>query len=140
MKKLLLLMTILFTTYSSFSQTVTKTDSIVPLKVQTAKLVIKDILSGDGAKDELVEDNKVIDLQKNQIGFYIQKDSLKEQKIVNLGLMYDKATQQRDLAIDMSKSLEKELKLQQLKTKFYKAGSILGIGVAIITTSLYIIK
>ncbi len=133
-------MTILFTTYSSFSQTVTKTDSIVPLKVPTAKLVIKDILSGDGAKAELVEANKVIDLQKNQIGFYIQKDSLKEQKIVNLGLMYDKATQQRDLAIDMSKSLEKELKLQQLKTKFYKAGSILGIGVAIITTSLYIIK
>jgi hypothetical protein len=103
-------------------------------------LVIKDILSGDGAKAELVEANKVIDLQKNQIGFYIQKDSLKEQKIVNLGLMYDKATQQRDLAIDMSKSLEKELKLQQLKTKFYKAGSILGIGIAVITTSLYIIK
>ncbi len=103
-------------------------------------MVIKDILSGDGAKAELVEANKVIDLQKNQIGFYIQKDSLKEQKIVNLGLMYDKATQQRDLAIDMSKSLEKELKLQQLKTKFYKAGSILGIGIAVITTSLYIIK
>ena len=140
MKKLALLTIILFTTYSSFSQTVTKTDSIVPLKVPTAKLVIKDILSGDGAKAELVEANKVIDLQKNQIGFYIQKDSLKEQKIVNLGLMYDKATQQRDLAIDMSKSLEKELKLQQLKTKFYKAGSILGIGIAVITTSLYIIK
>ena len=103
-------------------------------------MVIKDILSGDGAKAELIEANKVIDLQKNQIGFYIQKDSLKEQKIVNLGLMYDKATQQRDLAIDMSKSLEKELKLQQLKTKFYKAGSILGIGIAVITTSLYIIK
>ena len=103
-------------------------------------MVIKDILSGDGAKAELVEANKVIDLQKNQIGFYIQKDSLKEQKIVNLGLMYDKATQQRDLAIDMSKSLEKELKMQQLKTKFYKAGSILGIGIAVITTSLYIIK
>ena len=103
-------------------------------------MVIKDILSGDGAKAELVEANKVIDLQKNQIGFYIQKDSLKEQKIVNLGLMYDKATQQRDLAIDMSKSLEKELRIQQVKTKFYKAGSILGIGVAIITTTLYIIK
>ncbi len=103
-------------------------------------MVIKDILSGDGAKAELVEANKVIDLQKNQIGSYIQKDSLKEQKIINLGLMYDKATQQRDLAIDMSKSLEKELKLQQLKTKFYKAGSILGIGIAVITTSLYIIK
>jgi hypothetical protein len=140
MKKLALLTIILFTTLSSFSQTVTKTDSIVPLKVPTAKLVIKDLLIGDGAKAELVEANKVIDLQKNQIGLYIQKDSLKDQKIGNLNLMYDKATQQRDLAIDMSKNLEKELKVQQMKTKFYKASSILGIGVAIITSTLYIIK
>jgi hypothetical protein len=140
MKKLALLTIILFTTLSSFSQTVTKTDSIVPLKVPTAKLVIKDLLTGDGAKAELVEANKVIDLQKNQIGLYIQKDSLKDQKIGNLNLMYDKATQQRDLAIDMSKNLEKELKVQQMKTKFYRASSILGIGVAIITSTLYIIK
>ena len=97
-------------------------------------------MRGDGVKSELVEANKVIDLQKGQIGLYIQKDSLKEQKIGNLNLIIDKTTQQRDLAIDMSKSLEKELKVQKLKTKFYKAGSILGIGVAIITTSLYIIK
>ena len=88
----------------------------------------------------MVEANKVIDLQKGQIGLYIQKDSLKDQKIGNLNLIVDRTTQQRDLAIEMSKSLEKELKVQQMKTKFYKAGSILGIGVAIITTTLYIIK
>jgi hypothetical protein len=82
----------------------------------------------------------VIDLQKGQIGLYIQKDSLKEQKIGNLNLVVDKTTQQRDLAIEMSKSLEKELKVQKMKTKFYKAGSILGIGVAIITTTLYLVK
>jgi hypothetical protein len=140
MKKLALLTIILFTTLSSFSQTVTKTDSIVPLKVPTARLVIKDLLQGDGAKSELVEANKVIDLQKGQIGLYIQKDSLKEQKIGNLNLVVDKTTQQRDLAIEMSKSLEKELKVQKMKTKFYKAGSILGIGVAIITTTLYLVK
>lgn len=140
MKKLMLLTIILFTTLSSFSQTDTKTDTIVPLKIPTAKLVIKDLLQGDGAKSELIEANKVIDLQKGQISLYIQKDSLKEQKITNLNLMFDKATQQRDLAIDMSKNLEKELKAQRLKTKFYKAGSILGIGVGIITTTLYILK
>jgi hypothetical protein len=140
MKKLALLTIILFTTLSSFSQTVTKTDSIVPLKVPTARLVIKDLLKGDGAKSELIEANKVIDLQKGQISLYVQKDSLKEQKIFNLNTIIDKTTQQRDLAIDMSKNLEKELKVQQLKTKFYKAGSILGIGVAIITTTLYLVK
>ena len=115
-------------------------DSIVPLKVPTAKLVIKDILSGDGAKAELVEANKVIDLQKGQIGMYIQKDSLKEQKIFNLNTIIEKKDQQISLYDNMSKDLQKELKVQQFKTKFYKAGSILGIGVAIITTTLYIIK
>jgi hypothetical protein len=40
----------------------------------------------------------------------------------------------------MAKDLQKELKVQQFKTKFYKAGSILGIGVAIITSTLYILK
>jgi hypothetical protein len=140
MKKLALLTIILFTTLSSFSQTVTKTDSIVPLKVPTAKLVIKDLLQGDGAKAELVEAYKVIDLQKGQMGLYVQKDTLKDQKISNLNLIVDKTTQQRDLAIDMSKSLEKELKVQQLKTKFYKASSFVGIAVAVITTTLYIVK
>jgi hypothetical protein len=140
MKKLQLLTIILFTTLSSFSQTVTKTDSIVPLKVPIAKLVIKDLLQGDGAKQELLEANKVIDLQKGQITLYSQKDSLKDQKILNLNTIIDKTTQQRDLAIDMSKSLEKELKVQQLKTKFYKAGSFVGIAVAIITTTLYLVK
>jgi len=140
MKKLALLTIILFTTYSSFSQTVTKTDSIVPLKVPTAKLVIKDLLQGDGAKAELVEANKVIDLQKGQIGLYIQKDTLKDQKIGNLNTIIEKKDQQISLYDNMAKDLQKELKVQQMKTKFYKAGSILGIGVAIITTTLYLVK
>ena len=46
---------------SGFSQTDTKSDSIVPLKIPVAKLVIKDILSGDGAKAELKEVYKVLD-------------------------------------------------------------------------------
>ena len=140
MKKLLLLTIILFTTLSSFSQTVTKTDSIVPLKVPTAKLVIKDLLKGDGAKAELVEANKVIDLQKGQITLYVQKDSLKEQKIGNLNTIIDKKDQQISLYDNMTKDLQKELKVQQMKTKFYKASSFVGIAVAVITTTLYLVK
>jgi hypothetical protein len=140
MKKLALLTIILFTTLSSFSQTVTKTDSIVPLKVPIAKLVIKDLLRGDGAKSELVEANKVIDLQKGQIGLYVQKDSLKEQKIGNLNTIIEKKDQQISLYDNMSKDLQKELKVQQMKTKFYKASSFVGIAVAVITTTLYIVK
>jgi hypothetical protein len=88
----------------------------------------------------LVEANKVIDLQKGQIGMYIQKDSLKEQKIVNLNTIIVKKDEQISLYDNMAKDLQRELKVQQFKTKFYKAGSILGIGVAVITSTLYILK
>jgi hypothetical protein len=137
MKKLLLLTIILFTTLLSFSQTATsKTDSIVPLKVPTARLVIKDLITGDGAKAELVEANKVITLKDQQIGLLNQKDSLKDQKINNLEVIITKKDQQFALEREKSESLLKELKGQKLKTFFYKMGS----GIAIITTVLYIAK
>lgn len=140
MKKLLLLTIILFTTLSSFSQTVTKTDTIVPLKQPIAKLVIKDLLSYDGLQLILKEKDNIIVSKDTVISYKDKIIGLKDEKIGNLNLIIDKTNQQRDLAIDMSKSLEKELKVQKMKTKFYKAGSILGIGVAIITSTLYIIK
>jgi hypothetical protein len=137
MKKLLLLTIILFTTLSSFSQIATsKTDSIVPLKVPTAKLVIKDLITGDGAKAELVEAHKVIDLKDQQIGLLNQKDSLKEQKINNLEVIITKKDQQFDLEKQKSESLLKELKMQKFKTFMYKMGS----GIAVITTVLYLAK
>ncbi len=136
MKKLMLLMITLFTTYLSFSQTVTKTDTIVPLKVPTAKLVIKDILSGDGAKTELKEVYKMLDEKNLQIGLYKQKDSLKDEKITNLNVIIDKKDQQFSLEREKSNSLLKELKAQKFKTAIYKAGS----GIALIMTVLFLVK
>ena len=136
MKKLVLLMIILSTTLSSFSQIATKTDTIVPLKIPVAKLVIKDLLTGDGAKSELTGAYKVIELKDQQIGLLNQKDSLKEQKIGNLELIITKKDQQFDLERQKSESLLKELKVQKFKTAIYKAGT----GAAIITTVLYLLK
>ena len=132
----MLLMITLFMTLSSFSQTDTKTDTIVPLKIPVAKLVIKDLLTGDGAKAELVGAYKVIDLKDQQIGLLNQKDSLKQQKIGNLELIITKKDQQFDLERQKSESLLKELKVQKFKTAVYKAGT----GAAIITTVLYLLK
>ena len=136
MKKLMLLVIILFTTLSSFSQTVTKTDSIVPLKVPTAKLAIKDILSGDDAKAELKEVYKALDEKNLQINLYKQKDTLKDEKINNLNTIIDKKDQQFALEREKSNSLLKELKVQKFKTAVYKAGS----GIALIMTVLFLIK
>jgi hypothetical protein len=113
-----------------------KQDSIVPLKVPTARLVIKDILSGDGAKAELKEVYKVLDEKNLQIGLYKQKDSLKDEKITNLNVIIDKKDQQFSLEREKSDKLLKELKVQKFKTAVYKAGS----GIALIMTVLFLVK
>ena len=122
----------------SFSQTVTKTnvDTVVALKVPVAKLVIKDLMKGDGAVAEVVELNKVIVLKDEQIGLYKQKDSLKDQKIGNSELIITKKDEQFGLERQKSESLFKELKGQRRKTFLYKVGSFAGI----IMTSLYLLK
>ena len=136
MKKLMLLIPILLVCLCGFSQTDTKSDSIVQLKVPIAKLVIKDILSGDGAKAELKEVYKVLDEKNTQIGLYKQKDSLKDEKITNLNVIIDKKDQQFALEREKSNSLLKELKVQKFKTAVYKAGS----GIALIMTVLFLVK
>jgi hypothetical protein len=125
-------------TLKSFSQNVIKTnvDTIVPLKVPIAKLVIKDLIKGDGAVAEVTELNKVIVLKDEQIGLYKQKDSLKTQKIGNLELIITKKDEQFGLERQKSESLFKELKGQRRKTFLYKVGSFAGI----IMTSLYLLK
>ena len=138
MKKLILLTIITLATSKSFSQTVTKTnvDTVVALKVPVAKLVIKDLIKGDGLVTEVAELNKVIVLKDEQIGLYKQKDSLKDQKISNLEVIISKKDEQFGLERQKSESLLKELKGQRRKTFLYKVGSFVGI----IMTSLYLLK
>ena len=138
MKKLILLTIITLVTLKSFSQTVTKTniDTLVPLKVPVAKLVIKDLIKGDGAAIEINELNKVIGLKDEQINLFKQKDTLKDQKISNLELIITKKDQQFDLERAKSESLLKELKGQRRKTFFFKVGSFVGV----IATSMLLLK
>ena len=125
-------------TLKSFSQTVTKTniDTIVPLKVPVAKLVIKDLIKGDGAVVEIKELNKVIGLKDEQLNLFKQKDTLKDQKISNLELIITKKDEQFGLERAKSESLLKELKGQRRKTFLYKIGSFVGV----IATSMLLLK
>jgi hypothetical protein len=109
---------------------------LVPLKVPVAKLVIKDLIKGDGAVIEINELNKVIGLKDEQINLFKQKDTLKDQKISNLELIITKKDQQFDLERAKSESLLKELKGQRRKTFLYKVGSYVGI----IATSILLLK
>ncbi len=122
----------------SFSQNVTKTniDTLVALKVPVAKLVIKDLIKGDGAQLEIADLNKTILLKDEQITLFKQKDTLKDQKINNLELIISKKDEQFSLERQKSESLLKELKGQRRKTFLYKVGSFVGI----IATSALLLK
>jgi hypothetical protein len=122
----------------SFSQTVTVTnvDTIVPLKVPIAKLVIKDLIVGDAAKVEILDLNKVIILKDQQIVLFKEKDSLKSKQISNLELIISKQNDQFALERQKSESLLKELKGQRRKTFLYKVGTFVGI----VATSALLLK
>lgn len=111
-------------------------DTIVPLKVPIAKLVIKDLIKGDGAIVEIKELNKVILMKDDQISLMKQKDTLKDQKISNLELIISKKDEQFSLERQKSESLLKELKGQRRKTFLYKVGSFVGV----IATSVLLLK
>lgn len=111
-------------------------DTIVPLKTPIAKLVIKDLIKGDGAIQEVKELNKVVLLKDDQIRLMKDKDSLKDQKISNLELIISKKDEQFSLEREKSNSLLKELKGQRRKTFLYKVGTFVGL----ITTTVLFVK
>ncbi len=126
---------------SSYSQTDTTNVIVldttkVTLSTKVARLVFQDLVRYDGAKLEIVELNKTIGLKDQQINFFKEKDTLKDQKITNLGLIINMKDEQFGLERQKSESLLKELKGQRTKTFFYKVGSFIGI----MMTSLYLLK
>jgi hypothetical protein len=125
-------------TLTSFSQTVTnqtQTDTIVPLKVPIAKLVIQDLLKGDGALIELEETKKVLTLTTQKL---VLKDEIiftLNSKITNLDYIISQKDEQFKLEREKSESLLKELKSEKRKTFLYKVGTIVGaiaVGVLLV--------
>ena len=125
---------------SSFSQTDTTTQSDttkVRLKVPVAKLVIKDIIKGDGCQLELKEtQEKLIKTEEREK----EKDShivFLEEKDKNNNFMLGKKDQQLKVSEELTNSLHKELKGQRTKTFLWKVGTYAGI---IASTYLIITK
>jgi hypothetical protein len=118
---------------SSFSQTdttkpTTSSDTTkVRLKVPVAKLVIKDIIKGDGCQLELKETQvKVIKLETREK----EKDShivFLEEKDKNNNFMLGKKDEQLKVSEELTNSLHKELKGQRTKTFLWKVGTFAGI-------------
>ena len=133
MKRLIVLIVLLLTSLSSFSQTDT---TKVQIKVPIAKLAIKDILKGDGCFQELkLTQDKVIKLEARET----QKDtiiSLLESKDKNNQFIINTQKDQLQLSKELSEQLHKELKGQRTKTFLWKVGTFAGI----LTTSYLLVK
>jgi len=132
MKKLMPLILLMMMSLKGFSQNVTDSTSI-QLKKPIAKLVIKDLITGDGIKEEL-------SLSISKIRLLEQKIVLKDSVIKNLdfkignfeSIMLTK-TDQLTLSQELSKRLQSDLKKQKLKTKLMGgAGIIAVVGVVVL--------
>ena len=118
---------------NSFSQTDT---TKVKIDTPIAKLVVKDLIKGDGCVDELkLTQEKVIKLEARET----QKDtiiSLLEDKDKNNQFIIATQKSQLELSQELSNKLHKELKGQRTKTFLWKVGTFAGI----LTTSYLLVK
>jgi len=112
---------------NSFSQNVTDSTSI-QLKKPIVKLVIKDLITGDGAKEEL-------NLVTEKIKIYEQKVVLKDSIINNLNIKINNfnsiistKSDQLSLSQKLSKKLQTDLKKQKLKTKIMGGAGIIAVA------------
>ena len=132
MKKLGLLIILMMMSFISFSQNDIDTLSI-RLEKPVAKLVIKDLITGDEAKEELGLSVKKFQLLEQKI---VLKDSVitnLNDQISNFNTMMSTKQDQLNLSQELSKKLQKDLKKQKLKTKLAGgAGVVAVIAVAVL--------
>ena len=121
MRKLIMLIFLMMMSLQGFSQK--DTVKTIQLKRPIAKLVIKDLITGDGAREEIKLLGTKLFLIETKLVF---KDSI----ILNLNksvmnfenILYTKEGQ-LDVAQELSLRLQKDLKKQKVKTKIFQWGS-----------------
>ncbi len=135
MKRLIVLIILTMMSFTSFSQTDTDSTSI-RLQVPIAKLVIKDLITGDAAKQQLVVTDTI--LQKKDIQLHA-KDTIISNlnlQIVNFNKIIATKDKQKQIQENLQKDLEKALRKAKRREFLYKVGTIAG-GVF---TVLYLTK
>ena len=125
MKRLIVLIILTMMSFTSFSQTDTDSTSI-RLQVPIAKLVIKDLITGDAAKQQLIVTDTI--LQKKDIQLEA-KDTIISNlnlQIVNFNKIIATKDKQKQIQENLQKDLEKALRKAKRREFFYKVGTIAG--------------
>jgi|MEHZ01.4.fsa_nt_MEHZ011103634.1_1 hypothetical protein len=136
MKKLIPLIVLMMMSLQSFSQTDTKTDSLktIQLNKPIVRLVIKDLIQGDGNKKELIIVNNKINLLEKKV---VIKDSVIDklnERVLNFESMLNTKSNQIILSQELSLRLQTDLKKQKVKTKLMSgAGIVAVIGILLLS-------
>jgi len=120
--------------WSSFSQTATDTTSI-QLEKPIARLVIKDLITGDGAKEELILTQEKVSLLEQKI---VLKDSIiftLDSKVNNCLHIIETKDDQLTLSQNLATKLQFDLQAQKLKTKLFS-----GAGIAAVIAAVLILR
>ena len=130
MKRLIPLILLVIVSLKSFSQIDT---TRVSLEEQIARLVIKDLIEGDGAKKELsITLEKVLLLDQK----IVLKDSIintNTQQITNYNSIVSQKDSQVMLFQDLSDKLHNDLRKQKLKNKMTITTSIIVVVLMLLT-------
>jgi len=133
MKKLIPLIALMMMSLQGFSQNVTDSTSI-QLKKPIVRLVIKDLIIGDGNKNELLIISKKIGLLEKKV---VIKDSVinkLNERVVNFESMLNTKSNQIALSQELSLKLQTDLKKQKVKTKLMSgAGILVAVGILVLT-------
>ena len=126
MKKLVVLIAILMMSSKSFSQTATDI-TLIRLEKPIVRLVIKDLIVGDGTKQELFLTQDKVKLLEQKI---VLKDDIiysLNTQIFNYKSIIDTRSEQLALSQELSNRLQNDLKKSQIKNKMVAGTGILGI-------------
>jgi hypothetical protein len=120
-----------------FSQSDIDTTPSKLIPIPVLKLMIKDIISGDQAKEELKLTQSLLDSTEKKV---LLKDSVIKstyEKYEKCESVVAKEREKYTILEDYTKKLEKKLKIEQVKNKFK---SFVGIGAILAIGILFIIK
>ena len=125
------LILLVMTSWSSFSQTAIDSSKI-QLTKPVAKLVVKDLISGDGLKLELKTTQELLEETNKKLETQTMLVGNLQTQVNNFVTIIDQKDKQIDTSSELSNALEKQLKRESRTKKLYQITSAVGAGAVLL--------
>ena len=129
--KLILLICLVITNWKSFSQNDT-IKSTIQLSKPVAKLVIKDLIKGDGLDEELVTTRNLLTSTNLKLDTQTSLVVNLREQIINFENIIGSKDEQLITSENLSKDLQQALKRQKRQTTLYKIGTTVGAAAVVL--------